>query len=216
LETQVIRAYLFDLDGVIVDSMPVHVLAWKEYLRRHGLPSDELNARMHGRRNDEIVEAYWGKLPPDENFAHGAAKEALFRELIEPEFARRLVPGAREFIHAANGRPKGLGSNAERANIDFTLDRASLRECFHGIVDGHQVARAKPDPEIYLRLARHFEVAPAECLVFEDSVAGVTAARAAGMRVVGVDTGRVGLQNVDLRIAHFEDPALRPWLEANA
>lgn len=209
-----IRAYLFDLDGVIVDSMPVHVLAWKEYLRRHGLPSDRLNERMHGRRNDEIVESYWGALPPEENFAHGAAKEALFREMIEPEFARHLVPGAREFVLAANGRPKGLGSNAERANIDFTLDRAGLRECFDAIVDGNQVARAKPDPEIYLRLARQFEVSPDECLVFEDSAAGVTAARAAGMRVVGVDTGRVGLENVELRIAHFEDPALRPWLEA--
>jgi HAD superfamily hydrolase (TIGR01509 family) len=212
----VIRAYLFDLDGVIVDSMPVHVLAWKEYLRRHGLPSGPLSERMHGRRNDEIVEAYWGALPPEENFAHGAAKEALFREMIAPEFERYLVPGAREFVRSASGRPKGLGSNAERANIDFALDRAGLREFFAAIVDGNQVARAKPDPEIYLRLAQQFGVAPGECLVFEDSVAGVTAARAAGMRVVGVDTGRVGLENVDLRIADFEDPALRPWLEANA
>jgi beta-phosphoglucomutase len=212
----VIRAFLFDLDGVIVDSMPVHVRAWKEYLRRHGLPADELQERMHGRRNDEIVAAYWGALPPDENFAHGAAKEALFRELIAPVFERHLVPGAREFVREITGRAVGLGSNAERANIDFTLERAGLRECFAAIVDGHQVARAKPDPEIYLRLAQSFGVAPGECLVFEDSVAGVTAARAAGMRVVGVDTGRVGLDNVDLRIAHFQDPALRPWLEANA
>lgn len=211
-----IRAYLFDLDGVIVDSMPVHVLAWKEYLRRHGLPSDELNERMHGRRNDEIVEAYWGTLAAQENFAHGAAKEALFREMIEPEFVQHLVPGAQAFIRAENWRAKGLGSNAERANIDFTLDHAGLRQYFHAIVDGNQVARAKPDPEIYLRLAQQFGVAPAECLVFEDSVAGVTAARAAGMRVVGVDTGRVGLENVDLRVAHFEDPALHPWLEAHA
>lgn len=211
-----IRVFLFDLDGVIVDSMPVHVLAWKQYLQRHGLPAGALHERMHGRRNDEIVEAYWGELPAEENFAHGAAKEALFRQLIEPEFERYLVPGAREFIRSAQAWPKGLGSNAERANIDFALDRAGLRECFAAVVDGNQVARAKPDPEIYLRLAQQFQVAPAECLVFEDSVAGVTAARAAGMRVVGVDTGRVGLENVDLRIAHFEDPALRPWLEANA
>jgi beta-phosphoglucomutase len=212
----VIRAYLFDLDGVIVDSMPVHVLAWKEYLHRHGLPSDQLSEKMHGRRNDEIVETYWGALPPHENFAHGAAKEALFREMIAPVFDRHLVPGARDFIRSATGRPMGLGSNAERANIDFTLDRAGLRECFDAIVDGNEVARAKPDPEIYLRLARQFDVLPSDCLVIEDSVAGVTAARAAGMRVVGVDTGGVGLQNVDLRIVHFEDPALLPWLEAHA
>jgi beta-phosphoglucomutase len=211
----VIRVFLFDLDGVIIDSMPVHVDAWKEYLRRHGLPSERLSERMHGRRNDEIVEAYWGALPAEANFAHGAAKEALFREMIGPVFERHLVPGAREFVRSAQGRPVGLGSNAERANIDFTLERAGLRDSFHAIVDGNQVARAKPDPEIYLRLAQHFEATPAECLVFEDSVAGVTAARAAGMRVVGVDTGRVGLQNVDLRIANFEDAALHPWLEAN-
>ncbi len=196
--------------------MPMHILAWEQYLARHGFPPGGLRERMHGRRNDEIVEAYWGALAADENFAHGSAKEALYREMMGPVFQRHLVPGACEFVTNAGVPSVGLGSNAERENIDFTLGRAGLHDAFHAVVDGNQVARAKPHPDIYLRLAAGFDASPEECIVFEDSPTGVAAARAAGMRVIGVDTGRVGLENVDLRVQDFLDPALRPWLEANA
>jgi len=206
-------AYLFDLDGVILDSMPVHISAWRAYLAQHGIPAGDLPGRMHGRRNDEIVRAYWGdQLTPEENFAHGQAKEALFRQMMAPVFAQHLVPGVVSFLRSLQGQPVGLGSNAERANIDFTLRHAGLTDVFHHIVDGHQVEHPKPHPEIYWRLAEALRVSPARCLVFEDSLAGVTAARRAGMRVVGVDTGRVNLAPVDLRIDHFLDPRLPAFL----
>ncbi len=206
-------AYLFDLDGVILDSMPLHVEAWKMYLAQHGIAAQDLHGRMHGRRNDEIVRVYWGdELTPHENFAHGEAKEALFRRLMEPVFAQHIVAGAPEFVRSQNGRPIGLGSNAERANIDFTLHHAGLTDAFSFIVDGNQVERPKPHPDIYRELSRQLGVPPERCLVFEDSVTGVTAARAAGMRVVGVDTGRVGLTDVDLRVTDFRDPQLAGFL----
>jgi HAD superfamily hydrolase (TIGR01509 family) len=206
-------AFLFDMDGVIIDSMPMHTLAWQAYLDRHGIDSANLVSRMHGRRNDELVFEFWGpELPPEENFRHGAAKEALYREMMDTVFDRHLVPGAVDFVRKLAAAPKGLGSNAERANIDFTLHRARLAAEFSHVVDGNQVERPKPYPDIYLKLAQLLQVEPAQCIVFEDSPTGVRAARAAGMRVVGVDTGRVGLENVDLRILDFDDPQLRPWL----
>ncbi len=206
-------AFLFDLDGVIVDSMPLHIHAWTQYLARHGRAGIDLEERLHGRRNDEIVKVYWEGLSPEEAASHGAAKESLFREMMEPVFDQHLIPGVREFIRDVAGRPLGLGSNAERPNIEFTLSRAGLNDVFGAIVDGDQVERPKPFPDIYLKLAKMFERRPADCIVFEDSPTGVAAARAAGMRVVGVDTGRQGLEGVDIQIQDFTDPALRPWLE---
>lgn len=197
--------------------MPLHVRAWEEYLQRHGIDPGDLHAAMHGRRNDQIVRHYWGdSIGAEENFRHGADKEALYREMMEPQFERYVVPGAREFVRGLNGVPRGIGSNAERANIDFTLRRAGLDQSFHAVMDGNQVEHPKPAPDIYLALAKTLQVAPADCIVFEDSMTGVTAAREAGMRVVGVDTGRVGLRNVDLRIDNFLDARLEPWLRENA
>lgn len=206
-------ALLFDMDGVIIDSMPMHTAAWRAYLERHGIGTANLVSRMHGRRNDELVTEFWGdNVTPEENFGHGASKEALYREMMAPVFEQHLVPGAVEFVRSLGSAPRGLGSNAERANIDFTLERAALAAEFAHVVDGNQVAKPKPHPDIYLKLAQEFGLPPAQCIVFEDSPTGVRAARAAGMRVVGVDTGRVGLENVDLRVENFLDPQLRPWL----
>jgi beta-phosphoglucomutase-like phosphatase (HAD superfamily) len=106
----------------------------------------------------------------------------------------------------------GLASNAEPANIAFVLDGLGLRRHFQVVVDGHQVDRPKPFPEIYLRAAELLGVAPAECVVFEDSPTGVEAGRAAGAKVVGVRTHPVELEGVDLLIPDFRDPALKGWL----
>lgn len=206
------KAFLFDLDGVIIDSMPVHTEAWKVYLERHGISSENLWQQMIGKHNDELVRLFWG---PDETFDHGAEKEALFRAMIDPIFEKHLVPGAVEFVKSS-AVPMAIGSNAERLNIDFTLNRAGLSQAFRGIVSGDEVARPKPNPDVYLTAAAMLKTSPADCVVFEDSPTGVSAARAAGMRVVGVDTGRVNLQNVDVRIDDFHDPRLRTWLESQS
>lgn len=207
-------AFLFDLDGVIIHSMPLHTKAWEIYLQRHGIDPSDLQGKMHGRRNDAIVTAYWGdQISAEDNFRHGADKEALFREMMTPVFEEYMVPGAREFVRSLSG-PKGLGSNAERANIDFTLERAGLSDAFDAVMDGNQVDHPKPYPDIYLALAETLKTSPEECIVFEDSATGVAAARAAGMRVVGVDSSRTGLENVDLLVHDFRDPRIHQWLQA--
>jgi len=208
-------AYLFDLDGVIVDSMPLHTAAWQAYLKGLGLPCDGIEVRMHGKRNDEIVADFISAdLAPDAVFAHGAAKEQLFRDMMGANIKDNLVPGVLDFLASLDGAPIGLASNAEPANINFILDGAGIRGRFQVIVDGHQVARPKPYPDVYLRAADLLNVPPQRCIVFEDSPTGVAAGKAAGALLVGVQTHPTDLDGVDLLIRDFRDPALKDWLKS--
>jgi beta-phosphoglucomutase len=209
-----LQALIFDMDGVVVDSNPLHRAAWAAYNRRHGLETTEaMHERMYGKRNDQIVLDFFGaNLSPAEVFEHGAAKEALYREMMRPLLAGAIVPGLRAFIERHAELAIGLGTNAEPPNVKFTLDESDLGRFFRAVVDGHQVKLPKPAPDIYLEVARRLGIEPAHCVVFEDSFSGVAAARAAGMRVVGVRTTHRVFKDVDLAIDDFNDPALEPWI----
>ncbi len=202
------------MDGVIVDSNPLHRVVWAEYNRRQGLETtEEMQRRMYGKRNDVIVRDFFGEdLSDEEVFAHGAAKEELYREMLLPRMDQSLVPGLREFLERYRDVPKAVATNAEPANLNFVLDEAQLRPYFQAAIDGHQVANPKPDPEVFLRAAEALGVPPAECVVFEDSHTGVQAGIAAGMRVVGVATTHDDLAGVSLAIPDFNSPALERWL----
>ncbi len=209
-----IRALIFDMDGVLIDSNPLHRLAWSEYTRRHGVGMTEaMQQWMYGKRNDEIIRDFLGShLTDREVFAHGAAKEELYREMMKPHIAQALVPGVREFLARHANLRLGLATNAEPANVDFVLDAAGLRSLFSVVVNGHEVTNAKPHPEVYLRVAEMLQTPPAECVVFEDSWSGVEAGVAADMRVVGVTTTHDDLPGVSLLIRDFDDAALEAWL----
>ena len=207
-------ALILDMDGVIIDSNPIHRRVWEEYNRRFGIETDEgMQQRMYGRRNDEIVRDFFGSHLTDEEVrAHGAAKERLYRETIRPAIQEALVPGVREFLERHRGQPIGLATNAEPANVEFMLEAAHLREHFRAVVDGHQVPHPKPHPDIYLRAAELLGAEPGDCVGFEDSRTGIEAARAAGMVVVGLRTTHEELRGVDLEIRDFNSPELEPWL----
>ena len=207
---------IFDLDGVLVHSMPLHVKAWERYLEGLGIHVEDMERRMHGKRNSELVRDLIGAhLAEDVVFEHGAAKERLFREmLLKAELSQSGVPGVVEFLERYKGVPKAIGSNAEPANIDFVLDGFQLRKYFSFVVDGFQVSRPKPFPDIYLRAAELLGFPPAKCVVFEDSPTGVEAGLAAGMRVVGIETTPTDFIGVDLHVKDFLDPKLQPWVEA--
>jgi beta-phosphoglucomutase len=209
---------IFDLDGVVVDSMPLHTLAWLRYLEGLGISRKDVATKMHGRRNDEIVREFLGPDVPDEIiFEHGAAKERLFREMMGADLMSSLVPGVDDFLARANlpagdGLPVALATNAEPPNVDFVLGGTNLRQYFKAIVDGSQVRNAKPAPDVYLLAGEKLGVAPQNCIVFEDSPTGITAARAAGMRVVGILTHAPALEHVDIGVCDFQDPELEKWL----
>lgn len=209
-------ALIFDMDGVILDSNPLHRESWTAFNRRYGLETTAAMLEwMYGRRNDEIVRHYFGEgLPEEEIAARGAAKEELYREILATRIEAVLVPGLRPFLHRYRGVPMALATNAEPENVNFVLDRAGLRPSFRVVVDGHQVSHPKPHPEVYLRAAALLETAPPDCIVFEDSPAGVAAARAAGMRVAGIATTYVNLPGTDVMADNFCNGILDAWLKA--
>ncbi|MBV8552717.1 MAG: HAD family phosphatase [Acidobacteriaceae bacterium] len=209
-------AMIFDVDGVLVHSMPLHMLAWEEYLANLGVKVDDLEARMHGKRNTELVrDLIAPDVAEDAAFEHGAAKERLFREmLLRDGIEKYRVPGLTEFLERHKNVPKAIGSNAEPKNIEFVLEQFALRSYFAVAVNGLEVSRPKPFPDIYLEAARRLHTKPENCIVFEDSPTGVEAGRTAGMRVVAVETTPTAFRGVNLQIKDFCDPQLEPWLAA--
>ena len=165
--------------------MPLHTRAWEVYLEKLGIKAVEIEARMHGKRNPELVRELIGaNLPEQAVFEHGAAKERLFRELMAAEIDRYGIAGLMDFLERHRDVPKAVASNAERANIEFTLERLGLRSRFQAVVDGWEVRRPKPFPDIYLLAAQRLGIAPQNCIVFEDSPVGAAAGKAAEMRTV--------------------------------
>ncbi len=203
------------MDGVVVESTEVHVDAWDRYLAPFGADGAWVHRHMLGKRNDEIVRAVFGnELSPGEVEAHGAAKERLYRALMSSQLHRRMVAGIRQLLEEAHqqGVPCGLGTNAEPENVRFILEGLDLGRYFQATVDGHQVQKAKPHPEIYLRLAEQLGADPRNCVVFEDSPGGMAAAKAAGMRLVAVLTTLQKAEEASLAVHDFLDPRLPHWL----
>lgn len=197
--------------------MPLHTRAWEEYLAKLGIAVEDLERRMHGKRNAELVGDLIARgLPEDEVFRHGAAKEQLWREMLLAEgIAKYAIPGLIEFLERHPNVPKAVASNAEPQNIDFVLDHYGLRRFFPVAVNGMEVERPKPFPDIYLEAARRLGVSPQNCLVFEDSPTGLQAGLAAGMRVIGVQTSPADLPGAALLVEDFSSPKLEAWLAPN-
>jgi HAD superfamily hydrolase (TIGR01509 family) len=211
-------ALIFDMDGVMVNSNGIHRETWTLFNRRYGLETtDAMLQFMYGRRNDEIVCAFFGDgLPAAEVTARGAAKESLFRETMAGRVEEFLTSGLRPFLDRHRNVPMAVASNAEPENVWFILDEAALAPYFRAVVDGHQVRRPKPFPDIYLRAAELLNTAPADCLVFEDSHSGIQAALAAGMRVAGIASTHESLPGAAITVDSFLDPELEIWLEAQS
>jgi beta-phosphoglucomutase len=209
-------ALIFDMDGVIVDSNPMHRASWEVFNRRYGLATtEEMHQRMYGKRNDQIVRDFFGDgIAPQEVDARGRAKEQLYREMMAGRTEEMLVPGLRAFLERHRELPMGVASNAEPENVAFVLEEAGLRRYFRAVVDGHQVHNPKPHPEIYLRAAELLQTEPSNCIVFEDSHSGVAAAVAAGMRVIGLRTTFVNLPGTIVTIDNFLSGDLESWLQA--
>ena len=183
------RAVLWDMDGTLVDSAEYHWRAWRDTMSREGsLIAVEEFLDTFGQRNDSILRRWLGERATAESIQRiGDAKEALYREYVRQHGIAPL-PGAFDWVRLLQGEGwrQAIGSAAPRANIETILDVLQVAECFQAIVSAEDVHRGKPDPEVFLLAARKLDVQPARCIVVEDAQHGIEAARAAGMKSIGV------------------------------
>jgi HAD superfamily hydrolase (TIGR01509 family) len=180
------KQVVFDLDGVMVDSEPVHERANAEYLRRFGVgPDQELLDDMMGRRVRELTDALAARLGLDPERAF-ADREAIFWRLLDQGL--EPMPGLHAAVErlAGAGLPMAVASSGTRAYVEHVLERLRLRAAFAAVVSGEDVRHGKPDPEIYLLAAERLRADPGDCVAIEDTTHGIAAARGAGMRAVAV------------------------------
>ena len=188
------KALIFDMDGTIVHNMNFHNQAWKDTLAEAGvqIEMDEFNRATTGRTTPEILRLKLGAQLSEADIAYWAGrKEALYRERYT--CCREPLPGLLALLEQAHelGLSLAVATAAPPDNISFVLDELDLRRHFDVVVGGHEIKRGKPDPEIFLKAAESMGVAPADCLVFEDAIGGIEAARRAGMDAIMILTTMV-------------------------
>jgi HAD superfamily hydrolase (TIGR01509 family) len=180
------RLLIFDLDGTLVDSSPLHARAFRETFAPHGVEVDY--PAIAGMTTGDAVDrlAIGLDLAPDERARLVADKRERALRLIESELD--AIEGAVEFVRAAQGRfALALCTSASRAGADASLARVGLAGDFDPVITAEDVVRGKPDPEPFVRALRAHGAAPAEALVFEDAESGLAAAAAAGIEAVRID-----------------------------
>ncbi len=186
-----IKACIFDLDGVIVDTAKFHYLAWKRLANELGFDfTEEDNERLKGvSRMDSLnILLEIGGVEVDDKVKDELArkKNEWYVELITHMDEKEILPGTTEFLTLLkeNGIKISLGSASKNAKM--ILEKIGIVHMFDAIIDGTDITKAKPDPEVFLLGAKALNVEPGECIVFEDAVSGVEAAISAGMYVVGI------------------------------
>jgi beta-phosphoglucomutase len=182
-----LKGVIFDLDGVIVDSHPLHKRAWRSFLAYIGkeVSDSDLNFIFEGRRRREILIHFLGNLSDAEIQEYGIKKDNFFYQVsgeMEP------VVGTVEFIKGLKQAhlPMGVATSASRQRAEWTLEKLEIADCFHILVTGDEVAKGKPDPAIYRLAAGRLSIRPEFLLAIEDSVSGVQSAKSAGLRCLGI------------------------------
>jgi beta-phosphoglucomutase len=207
------RAFVFDMDGTIVDNMAFHTDSWLAFFARRGktYDPDAFFRETAGAQGREILRERLGpEIPEDEIAVLAQEKDVLYREMYGPH--RSAIQGFEGFVTAARaqGVKLAVATSAPPANIVFTLDELDLRRHFDAVVGAADVARGKPHPDVFLKAAEKLGVHPADCIVFEDAPMGVEAARRAGMKAVVITTTLPAdafreFDNVIRVVAHYED-----------
>jgi beta-phosphoglucomutase family hydrolase len=181
------RALIWDLDGVIADTAPFHLRAWQRVAEDRGITFSETDfSETFGRRNPEIIAAKFGDVPPGEADDIASTKEEVFRRIAKQSI--KAFPGVLSLLLSVRsaGWSTAIASSTPPENIDLTLDSLGISGLLDAVVSSADVSRGKPDPEGFLLAAERLGVAPDDCVVIEDAVAGVQSARSAGMRCVAV------------------------------
>lgn len=202
-----IKALLFDLDGVLVDTAKYHFLAWKQLADRLGIPFTlQDNERFKGVSRDRcmelLLELGGRAMSREEMAAFSSQKNNIYIHYIQNMGEEELLPGAKDFLQEAKNQGYAIALGSASKNSMLILERLHLTAYFDAIIDGTRVTRAKPDPQVFILGAQTLGVSPQECVVFEDSVAGIEAAHAGGMKAVGIGTPQT-LPQADLHLPGF-------------
>ena len=185
------KGFIFDLDGVIVDTAKYHYIAWKSIADQLGFHftkrQNELLKGVSRKRSLDILLDIGNIEASDEQKSYWMrAKNDEYLTYISKMTADEILPGVPGVLNFLKNNNRQIALGSASKNAATILERVGLREDFKTLVDGNSVSKAKPDPEVFLKAAADLEVAPADCVVFEDAVAGVQAAKAAGMIAVGI------------------------------
>lgn len=202
---------IFDMDGVLVDTYHAHYRSWQLVAAEEGQQFTEADfAPTFGRTSREIIAMLWsnGQMDDAEIKRLDDRKEELFRRIITEDFP--AMPGVGELLAALGnaGFKLAVGSSGPPENVHEVLDQLGAKDRFGAVITGRDVTRGKPDPQVFLLAAERLAVPPARCVVVEDAVPGVEAARAAGMASVGLaSTGRrrEDLLEADLVVDRLEE-----------
>jgi beta-phosphoglucomutase len=218
------KAFLFDLNGTMIDDMHYHNKAWHQILTEDlgkELTYEEVKLQMYGK-NSELLDRVFGKnhFSLEEANRISIDKEKRYQEAFLPLL--KLIDGLGNFLEKAKQHDvkMAIGSAAITFNIDFVLDNLDLRHYFGSIVSADDVAKSKPHPETFLKGAEQLGIAPAECIVFEDAPKGVEAAQNAGMPCIVLTTMHTKEEfseydNILGFIADYTDPLIVDFFDQN-
>jgi beta-phosphoglucomutase family hydrolase len=215
------EAFLFDLNGTMIDDMKYHLDVWFEVITKDlgaNLTREELRSQMYGKNEEVLIRIFGESRFKQFNFeAISQAKEERYQEIYKPHL--QLLPGLHDFLQSAKEKEikMAIGSAAPPFNVDFVLDNLKIRDYFQVVVTGVNVAQSKPHPEVFLKAAKRLGVKPSSCIVFEDAPMGVEAAARAGIECVVVTTMHdanefTEFNNVRLFIEDFRDTRLSTHL----
>ncbi|WP_259015624.1 beta-phosphoglucomutase [Emticicia fluvialis] len=212
-----IKAFLFDLDGVIVDTAIYHYQAWRQMANNLGFDiTEEFNEKLKGISRmeslDIILQHGHLQLSEERKNELASLKNEKYLQLVSKMTPADILTGVTDFFTQLkkNNIKTALGSVSKNAGL--ILERIGMLNDFDAIIDGNKIAKGKPDPEVFLKGAEELGVSPAECLVFEDAVAGVEAAKAGGMKAVGIGKKEV-LTKADIVVENLAGVDIRMLID---
>lgn len=201
-------ALIFDMDGVLVDNLQYHVVAWLGFCQKHGIPltREEFFQNLNGKNAQDTINYLLKRaVEPAEAEALNEEKELIYREMYLPYIkpAAGLITLLEEL--KSKGVKMAVGTSASENNIVFTLENTGIRHYFDEVVDSTMVVQGKPAPDIYLKAAEKLGIAIENCIVAEDAMQGIQAGLSANMKVIGITTSHTAteLAHTDLQVPDF-------------
>jgi beta-phosphoglucomutase len=207
-----VKACLFDLDGVIVDTAVYHFQAWRRLANELGFDfTEHQNEQLKGISRMESLELIlgWGNvtLTDEEKQAWATRKNNWYLDLVKEMTPNEVLSGVKDFLNLLRENNIKIALGSASKNSKLILERIEMLPYFDAIIDGNNITKGKPDPQVFLLGAEATGCKPEDCVVFEDALAGVQAGKAGGMRVVGVGSPEI-LVEADVVISNFEEMTL--------